>query len=986
MSILVVVESPAKTKKLASFLGDEYTVTSSKGHIRGLDPKDLGVDIEHNYEPQFIDSTDKLDIISTLKRLAKKSSKVILATDGDVEGHAISWHIAEVCKLKPNERHRAVFTEITKKAILAAVDKLTLLDMNQVHAQFARMVLDKLIGYKVSPLLWKEFKNYHLSAGRVQSPVVRIIAEREDEINKFASHSFFKLGANFVLDKKDQSSKTPKYIETDCEDEIKEQTDIEQVLNLCAESKAIFTIASIKKNTTKRNPQPPFTTSTLQQDASSKLGMSPDVCMKNAQKLYESGLITYMRTDAVFIADDAIKGMEKFVVSKWGDNYFEKRVFKNKSSSAQEAHECCRPTDITKLSVMGAEGMTSGHNRLYQMIWRRTIASQMASAEVEIRTVKIKMEDKDGVLKSEKKKYTFVGKHEKIIFEGFLAAFNMAPKKSAKKDKNKGKNKDDADNTENPENPENPEDDENNIDNDLDNDLDNESDDNESDDNNNDADGENSKGKHSEYLEKIFDKLKEKDQVYCINMDSMQKNTKPPHGRYTEASLIKKLDELGIGRPATYASMVKKVQEEQRQYVERKNLPAKKIKIATLKYNYPSSVDIQTIDAKQEGDKNKLFPTSLGIMINNYLVKNFSDIMNYEFTSKVESLLDEIATGGKVWYKVVDSVYIKLTPIIDQLSKAIKSAGNDSADTTGKSSGKRLLGNNPTNDLPIYVMNTRWGYAVCESHEDKKKSRFANFSSDIDSMTLEDALALLIYPIKLGKYNGHDVLVKRAKNIFINYNEKNYSIDIYNKNNQDDQIDPSHITLNQAISVIESYNKIKESIGKKAENDIKITDDIVITVGRFGPYIKYKNTTNIPIPYKFKPEWEKLTLVQCNFIVDKFRSKKGIKGEKAPVTADTIVDQDFPEAQIVEDLHNDNDDDVKPKGKSRAKSAVPKAKTTDSKEKPTVKSTEKSKAKGKKGEIKEITLDAVLDGDDNVKDEEIKKKVVRKPRAKTAKD
>ena len=868
MSILVIVESPGKVHKIQGFLGSDYEVMASIGHIRGLPTENLGFDIANNFAPSFVTLSGKEDVVKKLKNKSKLATKVILCSDYDYEGEAIAWHCAEVCNLPATKRYRATFTEITKKsvttAIAATLETNRCIDMNTVHTQFARMVLDKLIGYKISPLLWKEFKNFHLSAGRVQSPVVRLIVEREEEINKFASSCYFKVMANFVLDKKDLSytsgdaaattttTTTTNCIETECENNITNKEDVETIMNSCVSKNAQFTITSIKQTTTKRNPAPPYTTSTLQQDASSKLGMSPDVCMKNAQKLYELGLITYMRTDAVFIADDAVKSMGQFISEKWGDNYFQKRVFKNKSASSQEAHEACRPTDIKKFNIMELNGMTKSHNSLYQMIWKRTLGSQMSPAEVEIRTVKIGMKST---------KYIFVGKHEKILFEGYLAAYNFGKVgKVGKVDKLLNSQNTDVE------------------DSDADDGADG------------DADSSTTSNsiKQSDYLETIFAKLKDGDSVYCKGMDGCEKFTKPPHARYTEASLIKKLDDLGIGRPATYANIVKKVQEEQRQYVERKSLPAKKVKITILKYTYPDKVTVSSNDANQEGDKNKLFPTSLGVMINSYLLKHFADLINYEFTANIESQLDSIATGAKIWYKVVDSVYVKLNPIIDQLANAIKLAKEMGTTTSTdeipqSSKGKRLLGTNPVNGLPVYSMITRIGYAICEANPDKALSRFANFNTNPDTITLAEGLAMLIYPINLGKYKDADILVKKAKSVYINYSGKNYSIDIYNKNNPTTTLDPNQLTLDTAQLVIEDVLNMKNKIAQQqAENpDVKVNDDITIIYGRYGPYIKF-NGNNIKIPAKFKSQWNTLTLVECTTIIDNFK-KKGAKSSGGKV-------------------------------------------------------------------------------------------------------
>jgi len=544
--------------------------------------------------------------------------------------------------------------------------------------------------------------------------------------------------------------------------------------------------------------------------------------MKTAQKLYEAGLITYMRTDANFIAEDAMKALKICIENKWGETHYRRMVYKTKSASAQEGHECCRPVDIAKESVLGIEGMTKQHNSLYQLIWRRTVASQMAPADFEIRTVKI-----TGDSSSEEKDIIFVGKHEKVLFEGYLACVNMHKKT---KTNNTG---------------------DGNI----------QDEDNDGDDSDDILDG-----SQSEYLEKIFAKLKEGTQVYANGITAIQKYTKPPQSRYTEASLVKKLDDLGIGRPSTYASMIKKVQEEQRQYVEKKSLPAKKVKVVSLRFDYPDKIQIAENEMKIEGDKNKLFPTALGTMINEYLDKNFIDLMNYEFTAQIEALLDEIALGKKVWYKVVDSVYIKLNPIIDQLSRATSSRkALQSATPDADTANRRLLGNHPTTNLPVYAL----------------KSRFANFTGNFAGITLEQAVALLVFPRNLGQFRDGDVMLKKAKNIYIAYGGTNYSIDSYMKANPDNFIEPECLTLIQAQEIILYYEESNKAKVENAKKDRKLSDDVVIKVGPFGPYIKYKNEVNIPLPKALKTQWETITLEQCQPVIEKNANRKPRGGAKA---------------------------------------------------------------------------------------------------------
>jgi len=909
MSILVLVESPAKIKKIQSFLGDDYEVMATCGHIRQLPKNELGFDIANNYEPEFENMQDKADIIKKIKEKGKTANQVILAQDNDCEGHSISWHSAEILKLTPNKRFRTTFTEITKKAVCTSVNNTIanniLLDMNQVYSQFARMVLDKLIGYKISPLLWKEYNNWHLSAGRVQSCVVKLIAEREAEIAKFSSETYFQMSAQFLLDKKELTNTpgTTKYLQTTCETPIKDQSQIETLLDAL---KAISTsatgtnslewhITSITKNATKRNPSPPYITSSLQQDASTKLGMSPDACMKLAQKLYEAGLITYMRTDALFMSVDALKAIKILVENKWGERYHRQIQYKTKSSGAQEAHECIRCTDFAKESALGVEGMTANHNRLYQLIWRRAVASQMAPADFEILTVKISnsKDSKDSTKTDElsttkpnkgkaKKKtnadttesgvdteshnntplFVFVGKHDKLIFDGYLACFNLHKKvKSAKSASVVGvADGEEAEDVETDDAEEAPED-------------------------SNYSGG----GEQNAYLEKIFTKLKEGDSVFPISLDAAQKYTKPTQARYTEASIIKKLDDLGIGRPSTYASMIKKIQEEQRQYVERKSIPAKKVQSVRMGYQYPDVITSEIQQVAVEGDKNKLFPTPLGIMINEYLDKNFIEIINYQFTAQIEAMLDEIAAGSKVWHRVVDSVYVRLNPIIDQLAQATKArkqlqiagagaAGAGAAAADGiqpDTENRKLLGMHPITGLPVYAIRSRQGFLICESNPDKTKSRFASFTGRFDSMTLENAIALLVFPRTLGTYKDGDVILKKAKNVYIVWNGKNYSIENYMKYTQTEGTDPATTSLEEAIAILQYYEGAEARKQASASRDRVLSEDVVIKVGPYGAYIKYKSKDNIKLSKALKDRWETITLEEVMPTVEKHIANPG---------------------------------------------------------------------------------------------------------------
>ena len=384
---VLIVESPNKVNKIQGFVGNDYIVTSSKGHIRNMDPKKLSIDIDNNFEPTYIITPDKMNVVRNLKYDCKNADTVWLATDYDREGEAIAWHLSEVLKLNPQNRKRIIFTEITKKAILNSISKPGDIDMNMFYSQQARMVLDKLIGYKVSPILWGQYKNYQLSAGRVQSVVVKLIVEREENIKKFNSSSYFKTNGNFCLD----SKKGAIDIQTECDTKIEGVDNIKSIMNLENNQCIEWKVDSVKKSNTKRNPGPPFITSTLQQEASYKLGMSPDNCMKVAQKLYEGGHITYMRTDSLMMSDEALNAIRDLIIKQFGEKYYKRKQYSSKSKNAQEAHEACRPTHFDKESLFGLNGITSQMNSLYRLIWKRTVASQMSPAEVEIKSVKIKM-------------------------------------------------------------------------------------------------------------------------------------------------------------------------------------------------------------------------------------------------------------------------------------------------------------------------------------------------------------------------------------------------------------------------------------------------------------------------------------------------------------------------------------------------------------------------------------------------------------------
>jgi len=845
MKYLIIVESPNKIKKIKSFLGSSYNVSASCGHIRNMDPKCMSIDIDeptNTFQPIYLVVSDKKKVVSLLKREVKdigSTGIVYLAMDYDREGEAIAWHLNEVLKLKPEQTRRITFTEITKKAILNSIENPSQIDMNMFYSQQARMVLDKLIGYMISPILWKQFNNWKLSGGRVQSVVVKIIQERENEIATFKSNNFFKINGDFWINDKDKTDLVFKnaFLTTSLENDIKTKTELDTFVKLIPIGvdddgiKSKFIIQSTKTSQTKRKPPPPFITSTLQQEASNKLSMSPTSTMSSAQKLYENGLITYMRTDSTVIAEDAHTAINKVIVSKYGVEFYCKNFYKSKSKTSQEAHEAIRPTHFDKESIMSENSkLNSYDNRLYQLIWKRTVASQMKPADVEITTLKIKL-DNDTLKKDEK--YIFVGKFEKILFEGYLKLYNI---KGNKKDNNDNEDNDDDD----------------------------------------DSDKKGKKGKQtSDTVITKLKKLKKGDEVFIASIDILEKHSKPPKSRFTEASLIKRLDELEIGRPSTYASMVSKVQT--KLYVEKKTVEPVKKDFIHIEMKYPSTKKESAKKMSVDGEKNKLFVSPLGFMINEYLVKQFSNILDYSFTANVEKLLDEVAKGEKVWNIVVGEVYRTFNPTVEKLNLSFKDKTGSSG--IGSKYEKLELGVHPENDIPIIVMNTRYGPAVVLNHEDKSLRKYANFTGALTDITLDKAVCMLQYPKTIGKYKSDNVIINKRQNYYITYKKKNYSIDNYNKCEDNECVDGSCITLDEAIKVI-------DTISSEVGNDIKITGDILIKKGPYGFYIKYKETQNIPIMYKYKKVYKTLddiknmTLEECNECIEKKLKKGKDKGDE----------------------------------------------------------------------------------------------------------
>jgi DNA topoisomerase-1 len=730
---LLIVESPAKAKTIEKYLGSDFEVKSSYGHIRDLEKDDMGIDINNNYSPRYIIPEDKQKVVKELKSQAKKSGEVWLATDEDREGEAISWHLCEVLGLDPVKTKRIVFHEITKPAIQGAVQHPRTVDMHLVNAQQARRILDRIVGFEISPVLWRKMSMRNsLSAGRVQSVAVRLIAEREREINAFQPVSSFKIEA--VFNGKDINAKNISFKAEGSRQKSAE--DAETFLKSCIG--ASYTVNDIQVKPAKKSPAAPFTTSTLQQEASRKLGYSVSKTMLLAQKLYESGNITYMRTDSVNLSDTALKDIHSNIGKQYGKNYLEPRKYKNKNESAQEAHEAIRPTYIENVSVDDADT-----KRLYELIWKRTIASQMSDAEFEKTTAKI-------AISTNQQELTAQG--EVLKFDGFLKVYM--------------EDKDDEDVTD-------------------------------------------------ETAEGMLPQLSVGQALTLNEMQAIERFTRPAP-RYTEASLVKKLEELGIGRPSTYAPTISTVLK--RGYVDKRD------KAGVLRDYRVIVFKDDTISRKTEhettgAERSKLFPTDLGLVITDFLVEYFSDIMDYGFTAKIEEEFDEIAEGKKQWEKIIDGFY-----------KPFKKDVEHTLENAERIKGERELGVDRESGKKVVARMGRYGPMVqIGDVNDEEKPRFAKLKStqSIETITYEEAMELFKLPRTLGEFENSEVTVNIGRfGPFIAHDNKFYSL---NK-----EYDPYTITLEQAEPII------KEKRKAKAERTIKIFEKEKIQVlrGPYGPYIK----------------------------------------------------------------------------------------------------------------------------------------------------
>lgn len=786
---LVIVESPAKAKTIEGYLGKDFKVSSSYGHIRDLPKNNQAIDIENGFKPTYEISPDKKDVIRNLKKLVKTSEQVYLASDDDREGEAISWHLKHALNLKDEITKRIVFREITKKAILKSLENPRDIDQNLVNAQQARRVLDRLVGFELSPILWKKIKT-GLSAGRVQSVAVRLVVEREREIDAFEAESFFKVVAQFDLE-------GGKVLEAELNKKFKTDKEALEFLEAC--KKGEFKIENLETKPGKKSPAPPFTTSQLQQEASRKLGFPVSMTMRMAQKLYEAGKITYMRTDSVNLSDDAIAGAAAAIKKSYGAEYAQSRRYKTKSSGAQEAHEAIRPTDFGKQTAGGSDA----EKKLYGLIWRRAIASQMADAQLEKTTAKISIKSgPEAKTPGEIREEIFVARGEVVKFEGFLKVYSISKDEDEEDEENKN----------------------------------------------------------------MLPPLKEGQILDLDHISARERFSRPP-ARYTEATLVKTLEEKGIGRPSTYAPTISTIQ--RREYVVKEGRDGtereyKELVLATKKYE-KSKISEPTIFTEEKTEitgteKNKLFPTNVGMVVNDFLVEHFADVVDYSFTANVEEEFDEIAEGKKVWNKMIAEFYKKFHPKVKETEEIDRSEVPSS----------RELGTDPKTGKTVIARLGRYGplVQIGEANEETgEKPKFASLLKGqfIDTISLEEALELFKLPRTVGEFEGKEVTAAIGRfGPYIRHDNKFVSIP--------KEEDPLKIKIDKAIELIEAKRKAD---AEKFIKDFPENPDVQVLNGRWGPYIKV-GKKNVKIPKDKDPK--ELTLEECLELAEKAPERKGRRG------------------------------------------------------------------------------------------------------------
>ena len=763
---LVIVESPAKAKTIEKFLGNDYKVLSSYGHIRDLKKKEFSIDVANGYAPAYEIPEDKKKLVKELKAEAKKADMVWLASDEDREGEAISWHLFEVLELDPAKTKRIVFHEITKTAILKAIENPRDIDVHLVNAQQARRVLDRIVGFELSPVLWRKVKPA-LSAGRVQSVAVRLIVEREREVNAFVSESWYRVTAVFEVP---EANGEKAEVKAELSRRFKTKEEAHAFLESC--KSANFSISDIVTRPTKKTPAPPFTTSTLQQEAARKLGFSVSQTMVIAQRLYENGQITYMRTDSVNLSDLALGTSRKAIESMMGEKYVKTRQFATKAKGAQEAHEAIRPTYMEKDSISGS----AQEQRLYELIWKRTIASQMADAELEKTTATITISNSED---------TFVAVGEVITFDGFLRVYKES------------------------------------------------------------FDEEKEQEDEGRLLPPLaIGQILEQTEISAVQRFSLC----PP--RYTEASLVRKLEELGIGRPSTYAPTISTVQ--QRGYVEKGNKEGVKREFDVLKLK--NNKITETVKSEMTGnEKAKLLPTDVGIVVNDFLMEYFPEIMDYNFTASVEKQFDEVAEGEKEWTGLMDKFYQEFHPLVEKTSQT----------KTEHKVGERILGTDLASGKPVSVKIGRYGPVIqIGSAEDEEKPRFAQLPKGmtLETITLEEALECFKLPRVLGEFEGKELSVGVGRfGPYVRVDKAFVSIP--------KGMDPLAISLEEAVELVVAKREAAEN------KIIKIFDedaDLQVLNGRYGPYIAYKKK-NYKIPESIEPA--DLTVEACFKLMEVQKAK-----------------------------------------------------------------------------------------------------------------
>ncbi len=755
---LIIVESPAKARTIEKILGKDYKVKSSFGHIRDLEKKELGIDIRHDFKPKYVVPEEKKKVVSELKDAVKKSSRIFLASDEDREGEAIAWHLSEVLELSPENSKRIVFHEITPPAIREALEAPRDINHDLVNAQQARRILDRLVGYELSPILWKKVKP-SLSAGRVQSVAVRLIVEREREILHFEPTSYFRITGEFLLEHEGRTYTLKAELSERFDSEEKARAFLESVKD------KTFRVTGITRKPTERTPPPPFTTSTLQQEASRKLRFSVAYTMSLAQRLYEAGHITYMRTDSVNLSKLALKTAKEWITGKYGEEYAKTRQYRTKSKGAQEAHEAIRPTYLNKEQVPA----TAAEQKLYDLIRKRTLASQMANAKIEKTTVTLIPEGSDK---------TFVATGEVVLFDGYLKVYS---------DQDKEEEEEKTDTT-------------------------------------------------------FLPPVKKGDELRYDRIMATQRFNQPPP-RYNEAMLVRKLEELGIGRPSTYAPTITTIQ--QRGYVVKDDRPGESRPITQLTLR-KEKVEKKTKRETFGKERGKLFPSDIGMVVNDFLLKHFPDILDYNFTATIEKQFDEIARGKMDWIEMIRHFYREFHPKVEKTEKS-----------SGRTTGERILGTDPESGKEVIAKVGRYGPVVQIGRaDDGEKPRYARLRKGqlIETITLEEALGLFRLPRTVGTFEGKEIIASVGRyGPYLRHDNSFYSIP--------DSDDPHTITEERAIEIIlEKREQDRNRVLRTFDED----PGLQILNGRWGPYIKY-NDKNYRIPRNRKAE--ELTYEECMEIV-----------------------------------------------------------------------------------------------------------------------